>query len=263
MSWLFCCAADESENAKEFNEPMYTGNEADTMPSVLAVSAQAIGIGEDVYTSKTLALDCSAKAFGGTMQISRADRIFDRRFRIKISRRAPEQSLGVCLDTIDGLMVNALKEGGLLQEYNDRCEAQDLRLRAGDFVVSVNEEMDPLEAIPRLLVGARELDIMVIRPARFEAILDKDVSGGLGLGVRFGTNMPCRSLVVTVISGGAVASWNEAQPIDEHILLGDRIMRVQAEGPDKTPLVSSSEASEMAAILQNYSRFRLEMTRRL
>eukprot|EP00418_Pyrodinium_bahamense_P068188 CAMPEP_0179081654 /NCGR_PEP_ID=MMETSP0796-20121207/36776_1 /TAXON_ID=73915 /ORGANISM="Pyrodinium bahamense, Strain pbaha01" /LENGTH=361 /DNA_ID=CAMNT_0020779041 /DNA_START=24 /DNA_END=1109 /DNA_ORIENTATION=- len=160
-------------------------------------------------------------------------------FRVQIDNPS-NLPLGMDVDVTDGntLYIIAVREG-LAQQYNQEAP-YDQQIRAGDFVVKVNDTEGSSTKLREALKEETFLELLIKRPMEFDVAVkaeaDQEPRGGFcapggsdhSHGLNFIKKPSGTSIVVDKIAEGPVKAWNEENPAQE-VRVGDRIVAVNGK----------------------------------
>jgi len=186
-------------------------------------------------------------------------------FTVTLTKPSEKAGLGLELDNTAGaeILICSVNEGGPIWYYN-KYVAEEFRVKAGDFLISVNGVKGDIEKLVEEVHRVVAPELKIARPQVWEVVFNKveEESLGLGLGVvpkttsltkkkKVSTERP-KSVVVTKVLEGAVSKFNDSSP-EKAIRDGDRILSINGE--------LGSKAKNILAQLQITGQLTLLMTR--
>jgi len=169
----------------------------------------------------------------------------------KVDRETPTQSLGLDIDTADGVyeFVTLVKDGPFLK-YNQTVKAAD-QVMAGDFIVKVNGVEGSSKALlEEFKKAASSVEVVIRRPQELRAAIEKP-KASTALGLEFPKKLAGEALLITKVGAGPFQEWNEKNPGHE-VCNGDRIVAV---GDFR------GKATELQKKMQTLTKFQVTIVR--
>lgn len=163
---------------------------------------------------------------------------------------AKGQTLGMSFDIVqsENLRINQVESVGPIADYNQGVP-EDLRVREGDYIMSVNSETGDARAKLAAMYAGGTCVLEIRRPHSFEVSgLDKS-QGRLGLDLTF-HGKSTAAYIKKVFVDGLIQEYNQAHP-ERQVRSGDLIVAVNGQrgvSRDLVQMIGSSQKLELTIV---------------
>lgn len=172
--------------------------------------------------------------------------------KVNCRRMQKQAHLGLNLDMTEGshIHIQSVIEHGSIWHYNQAMLDDARRIKAGDFLISVNGLQGDAASLMEELKLRDQSVVEIIRPTLWEVQLRRETGTSWGLGLSAAPMT--MSLVITKVIAGAASAWNLQNP-DAVLKKGDRILAVNG--------ATGKASGEMLRMIQNITIASLQMSR--